>query len=392
MHTHPMANQFSQADLDDARANGETIGHARGYEEAETMAIQLGGMTRVDIPVFYGTSEDKVTAEEYCGIIHNFWILSHPDKAKRIRQNQMVIRTSMHLRGPAAKWYRNLEKDGDPLVTGYVEGDPNEVNDPNKTYLAKFLAEFKKRWQSELNPTDKMHLRINIKQKHGEKVLDFYARVRADMRDVLEGAQPEAAPDDTESAEYKMWVTWQKYMLNNQVETYFLDGMNPRIRTEITKGTWKDLDDLKEKAHKYEIAMTEIDDRRKGTASTHAVEASQDYESMSKKELVTMLINGQQGGSTFRGRGRGTTRGGGGRGRGGRGGRGGSRPPVQCFYCGITGHYIRECRKKKSDNEKGIDNPKVPKREVGANDAETAEGGPVDTYDWTHHALNGMAI
>ena len=386
-----MPGQFNQEDLDAARADGETTGHARGYEEAETMAIQLGSINKVDIPIFYGTSEDKVTAEEYCGIVKNFWILSHTDPAKRVRQNQMVIRVSMCLRGPAAKWYRNLEKDGDALVTGYNNQDNEEANEPNKSYLDEFLKEFKKRWQSELTQTDKMHLRINIKQKHGEKVLDFYARVRADMRDVLEGAQPEAAPGDKQSDEYKMWAKWQKYMLNQNVETYFLDGMNPRIRNEIIKGKWTNLDDLKTKAHNFEKAMAETDERRKGTASTHAVEASQDYENMTKKELVTMLINGQ-GGSTFRGRGRGTTRGGGGRGRGGRGGRGGSRPPVQCYYCGIVGHFIRDCRKKKSDNEKGIDNPKVPKREVGANDAEAADGGPTETYDWTHHALNGMAI
>ena len=309
-----MAGRYTQEDLDTARADGVETGHARGYKEAETMAIQLGSMNKVDIPIFYGTSEDKVTAEEYCGIIKNFWILSHPDPAKRVRQNQMVIRTSMYLRGPAAKWYRNLEKDGDPLVTGYNAQDNEEANEPNKTYLENFLKEFKKRWQSELNQTDKMHLRINIKQKHGEKVLDFYARVRADMRDVLEGAQPEAAPDNKQSNEYKMWVKWQKYMLNQNVETYFLDGMNPRIRNEIIKGKWTDLDDLKTKAHQFEKAMTETDDRRKGTASTNAVEASNDYENMTKKELVTMLINGQ-GGSTFRGRGRGTTRGGGGRSR-----------------------------------------------------------------------------
>ena len=80
---------YTQAQLDEATA--------RGYEEAETLAIQLGSMNKVEIPIFYGTSENKITAEEYCGLINNFWILSHTDKAKRIRQNQMVIRVSMHL-------------------------------------------------------------------------------------------------------------------------------------------------------------------------------------------------------------------------------------------------------------------------------------------------------
>ena len=190
------------------------------------------------------------------------------------------------------------------------------------------------------------------------------------------------------SPQEKMWITWKQYMLNQQTETYFLDGLNPRIRTEMTKGTWTNLDDLVQKAHNFEKAIAETDDRRKGTTSTNAVEAIPDYENMTKKDLVTMLINGQ-GGGTFRGRGRGTSRGNGGR---GRGGRGGSRPPVQCYYCGIIGHFIRDCRKKKADNEKGIDNPKVPKRELSANDAESADAGPSNAYQFADSALNFWAV
>ena len=145
--------EFTPEDLDTQ--------YRKGYEEAETLSIQMASMNKVDIPIFYGTAEDKITAEEYCGLIKNFWLLTHSDKKKRLRQNQMVVRVSLHLRGPAAKWYRNLEKDKDPLVTGYDETNgEKEEGEANKEYLDKFLKAFKKRWQNELNATDKMHLRL----------------------------------------------------------------------------------------------------------------------------------------------------------------------------------------------------------------------------------------
>ena len=358
----------------------------QGFEEAETLSIQMASMNKVDIPIFYGNSDDKVTAEEYCGLIRSFYKLSHTDPKKRLRQNQMVIRVSLHLRGPAAKWYSNLEKDSDPIVCGYDEADAEkEETDRNKAFLENFLDSFKKRWQKTLNPTDKMHLRLNIKQKHSEKVLDFYARVRADMREVLEGADPGDIPADKTSDAFKVWQKWQKFMLNQQTETYFLDGLNPRLRTEITKGTWDNLADLVDKADKMEKAVAEIDDRRNKTTPSHAVEATNDINNMSANDLVTMLINGR-GGGTFRGRGRGRGRGSAGR---GRGGQGGNRPQVQCFYCGIYGHFIRDCRKKKADNEKGIDNPLVPKREVGANNAAPSTNDGPNLLD---PSLNFFAI
>ena len=202
------------------------------------------------------------------------------------------------------------------------------------------LQAFKDRYLVPLTVTDLQDLKKELKQKEDENVMDFKDRCAYVQK--LEMEEIPAA----DRAVPLFATTRDKYTLQK-----FLEGLRADIKTPLLQqaAQCENLDDYLAIAKDIEISLN----KKKGDKMTTMGEVAQvNTDKLTKEdetkcslqdvkraveEIQTLVVRGR--GRGFMNRGRGTQAG---------RGMNSQRRGNNCFFCGIPGHWARDCRKRQT--------------------------------------------
>ena len=298
------------------------------------------------LPLFSDTSKDQVTAEDFCERVKAAALAGQWDNKSTIGNVRLVLINH------AAEWFKALE---------YTR--PEALDD-----LELFLKEFRKSFDKKEKPEDINRLLKGLQQKADEPVERFKNRCIVTLMKQESKLPHLADPDDIQDPAIRQQVkiaqkAARRQVLDNNLFHYFLGGLRPRIREKVLDKRVRTFDEAVDEALASETALDSGNNVVEKELPVLEMKQLQPKEGQTSYEQVDAFQAGRRGRGQYRGR-RGQN--GPARGqRGPRGGRGGPRPPWQrnneaartgkviptdqCAYCGVKGHWQRECRKRQSE-------------------------------------------
>jgi Retrotransposon gag protein/Zinc knuckle len=233
----------------------------------------------------------------------------------RLNDEQTAQAVGFALTDTAQRWYGTLAERNPP---------GNEVVNTWADLRPLFVARFCR----QLTAAELAKLSRELIQVEKETVDDFLDRCEE-----LQHLEEERIPNAQ-----KAQVTH-----DNGVLMKFLSGLKTVIREKVSAtATAETLADYVTAAQKAEASLR--DEKKTSASVVLALEGQEPHKEGTGEGAAAGAAVDAVGGSR-----RGNQRGGGGR--GGRGGRGGGRDlsAMKCYYCGIKGHLIADCRKRQRE-------------------------------------------
>jgi len=314
-----------------------------------------------ELPLFFGRKDkDSISAKLLVERVDTAGQIATWDAARKCAEFNLILRDR------ATIWWQSLEdadidkQDWDAVKTEFLEA-----------YEPKFTAK-----------TTCTNFQ-ELVQKQGETVLDYYLRVQEAFSKMCE-AKPAAlaAVRADAGAATAAQATAVKNEGIKDTERFFKHqlfkaGLRDDLRSEVMKAGKDTLQESKRLAIELEVINNDKKGRQVAAVQQVVEEGPNDEEGDLQEDEVAYInaMRQQKGRAPFRGNSfRPRTS------NGGNGGHGGQKDVV-CRYCGLKGHFQKDCRKRLRNRAPMVDvngKPFEKKKIFAVNEENPGSKGPVD--------------
>ena len=322
-----------------------------------------------DLPLFYGRKDkDVITAHQLMERLNRAAVIVGWDDARKCSEFYLILRDR------AIHWWNSLDNE--------------EINNITVDNWVELQAAFLRAYAPKYTAKSTCNIFIDLQQKNGESVQDYYLRVDDGFRRMCETkpftieAQVVAPllPQDAvvaagltveQALVYKLeGVRQQEKFLLHQL---FIAGLREDIRTKMMEARHMTVRATVDAAREFETILA---DRRGGRTHVTALEEDEDKQD---EEGEVDAIRGRDGKFKPNNNGNRPSN-----------GANGNRKPFSglCRFCKKPGHLQRFCFERRKKNAPCVDDKGVPYKTQYANTVEEEAKSPLDEACHSIGALN----